>query len=204
MRQALAVALGTTILLAGCAPATASRDAADAGREPDLVPAGFGTLKQDEFTIELRSGRLLVKLTPLAESVTRLGAPDTHARLHALAARWSEEAARAAFTEQPELFLVSFFSYEPDVTYQPEAVQLLHEGRLLRPAAIFPLKPDWGRQRLAQQDPQSAVYVFDQRFDYELSIVLRYGLEQSDGWQRIVPRLQTERARVLARASSAR
>jgi len=39
----------------------------------------------------------------------------------------------------PQLFLVSFFSYEPDVSFQPEDLQLSYQGRLLRPLAIVPV-----------------------------------------------------------------
>ena len=49
-----------------------------------LVPAGYGTLIQDHFTLTLESGPLRVKVTPLAESVIRLAAPDTYERLAGL------------------------------------------------------------------------------------------------------------------------
>ena len=42
-----------------------------------LVQPGLGTLKQDEFTLGIRVGALLVKVTPLNERVIRLAAPDT-------------------------------------------------------------------------------------------------------------------------------
>ncbi len=186
--------VGATFALAGCI-------AAGASQQP-LVPPGYGTLRQDDFTVALRSGPLLVKVTPLAESVIRLAAPDTYTRLHALAQRWSGAARREAFSEDPPLFLVSFYSYAPDVPFQPEDLQLTHQGRLLRPAAIFPLTPGWGQQRLEQQQLQSAIYVFGSDFNYELPIVVRYGVEQSDGWGRIIPTLQTERGKVRARAAS--
>ena len=163
-----------------------------------LVPAGYGTLRQDEFTVVLRSGSLLVKVTPLAEAVIRLAAPDTYERLHALA----ESRRPAAGSGPVELFLVSFFSYQPDVPFQPEDLQLLHQGRLLRAESVIPLTPGWGRQRLAQQETQSAVYVFSAGIDYELPLVVRYGFEQSDEWARIIQRLEVERAKVRARAGS--
>jgi hypothetical protein len=217
-RTSLSGASVTTLLplLAACAtaspggasaapaPSQRSATAAESGAAPgdSLVAPGFGTLKQDEFTVELRSGSLLVKVTPLAEEVTRLAAPDTYARLHALASRWRPLARRNAGVDDPELFLVSFFSYDPDVPFQPEDLQLTHQGRLIRPAAIYAVTPGWGKQRLAQQEVETAVYAFAGPINYELPIVVRYALEQSDHWSDIVPVLDSERARVRARAAS--
>jgi hypothetical protein len=62
---------------------------------------------------------------------------------------------------------VSFFSYQPDTAFQPEDVQLLHQGQLLRPLAIFPITSGWGSQRLQQQDNQSALYAFESPIDYD-------------------------------------
>ncbi|HEX7052110.1 MAG TPA: hypothetical protein VF188_18015 [Longimicrobiales bacterium] len=176
--------------------------AADAGgaahRSAALPPPGHGTLRQDDFTIALRAGALQVKVTPLAEEVIRLAAPDTYTRLHALAESRRTDAARVAGA--PALFLVSFFSYQPATRFTPEDVQLVHQGRLLHPAAILPLTPGWGAQRLRQQETQSAVYVFDAILDFDLPLDLRYGVAESDAWTSIIPRLELERAKVRARA----
>ena len=61
------------------APAAAQEE------EEDLIPAGFGTLLQDEVSLSLRSGNLLIKATPMAEEVIRLTAPDTYTRLSSTA-----------------------------------------------------------------------------------------------------------------------
>lgn len=167
-----------------------------------LVPAGHGTLRQDDFTVSIRSDAVLVKLTPLDESVIRLAAPDTYGRLQALASSRREEAARSSLRE-PELFLVSFFSYQPDVLFQPEDVQLFHQARILRASSIIPLTSGWGRQRLGQQETQNAIYVFDGPVDYTQAIRVRYGTTESDEWSRILPRLETERANVRTRAGRA-
>lgn len=192
---------------AACAAATATPDAgaaagtgaaAVAGAAGSMVPAGYGTLRQDDIVLALRSGPVQVKVTPLDEATIRLLAPDTHARLSAL--RESRRAAARATTPEPELFLVSFFSYEPDAAFEPEDVQLLHQSRLLRPVAILPVTSGWGRQRLAQQETQSAVYGFAGPIEYDQSFIVRYGTVQNADWQRIVPALQAERARVAARS----
>jgi hypothetical protein len=171
--------------------------------QKQLIPAGFGTLRQDEFTMQLRIDQLLIKVTPLAETVIRTAAPDTYTRLHNLAESRRAEATRMASTTQAvELFLVSMFSYEPNVSYQPENVQLTHQGRQLRAVAILPLTPGWGRQQLQQQEEQRALYAFAANIDYEQGITLRYNLDQNDEWTRILQKLEVERAKIRARAQS--
>src|SRR5690606_36232455 len=133
-----------------------------------------------------RSGALMIKVTPLAERVIRLAAPDTYDRLHAQAESRRGVAAPAALVPDPELFLVSFFSYEPNVEFQPEGLQLVQQGRLLRARAVLPVTPGWGKQRLQQQETQIAVYAFAEVIDYEQPLVVRYGMEESRGWERIV------------------
>jgi len=199
------------VVLAGCATGNvppAEEASPRGGRtapqekraETDLVAPGYGTLRQDAFTVSLRSGALQIKVTPLTEAVIRLAAPDTYDRLHALAESRRSEAASAAMTPEPELFLVSFFSYEPNVEFQPEDLQLVQQGRLLRARAVLPVTPGWGKQRLQQQETQIAVYAFGEPIDYEQSLVVRYGMEESRGWDRIIPVLEVERAKVRARA----
>lgn len=169
--------------------------------EGDLVPAGYGSLRQDDFSVELTDNALYVKLTPLTEEVIRLAAPDTYERLHALARSRLAAAERLTESRGAELFLVSFFSRDPNVEYRPEELQITHRGRTLRPAGILPLTSGWGRHLLEPQQTQSAIYVFEAPFDYALPISVRYGLRQDETWHRdVLQRLDDERSRVLSRA----
>jgi hypothetical protein len=193
------------IAVVGCASAPQATQAQSPSSQDTSkveVPVGLGTLKQDEFTMGLRSENLLVKVTPLHESVIRLAAPDTYNRLHSLRDSRAQEARTRTNTEAPEFFLVSFFSYQPDVTFQPEDLQIEHKGRLLRASSIIPLTPTWGKGRLNQQEVATAVYVFEDAFNYELPIVVRYGMSDNADWQRIIPRLQVERGKVSGRAKN--
>src|SRR5688500_486249 len=163
MRTRYSILIALMLISVGCAsgprPSQAQAPAV-AVDTASLVPVGLGTLKQDEFTMGLRSGALLVKVTPLDEAIIRMAAPDTYTRLHALRSSRQADAASRSNTEAPELFLVSFFSYEPDVTSQPEDVQIQHQGRQMRAAAILPLTPTWGKGRLSQQEVATAIYAF--------------------------------------------
>jgi hypothetical protein len=209
----VAVAL---ILMYGCGPAvvgdpgasvgpgvtvtdTATGTRAAAGGR--MVPAGHGSLRQDDITISLRSGAVLLKVTPLDEATIRLLAPDTYTRLSALRDSRRPDQPHAG-ARPPEFFLVSFFSYEPDQIFQPENVQLVYQSRLLQPVTIMPLTGGWGRQRLGQQETQSAIFAFDGPIDFEQNFTVRYDLVESSDWHRIVPLLETERARVITRSGS--
>lgn len=198
------------LLLAVCACAAATSSSGDvttqspvqtepgSATRDTIVPPGYGTLKQDEVTVSIRSGAALVKVTPLDEGVIRVLAPDTYRNLNALRESRLGEATRNMM-RPAELFLVSFFSHEPDVAFQPEDVQLLYQARLLRAQAIVPLTSGWGRQRLGQQETQTAIYAFEGPFDYGQVISVRYGAEQREEWRTILTRIATEKAKILAR-----
>jgi hypothetical protein len=183
-------------------PAQTQAQTPAAKEAQDTIPVGLGTLKQDEFTMGLRSDALLVKVTPLHESVIRLAAPDTYNRLRSLRSSREKEAMARSNSETPEFFLISFFSYQPDVTFQPEDVQIEHQGRLLRANAILPLSPNWGKGRLSQQEIATGIYIFSDAINYEMPIVVRYGSNDNSDWQRIIPKLQVERGKVSGRSKN--
>jgi hypothetical protein len=167
---------------------------------PTALPApGTGTLRQDEVSVPLVSGDLQIKVTPLAESVTRTTAPDTYRRLSGLAGRYGPEAVRRSGFEHPTLFLVSFYSESPDVAFVPEEIQVISQGTRFRPATILSVTPGWGQRRLAQRETEMAVYVFDGQVDLESSLIVVYGLVESSAWNAILPRVRAERARASAR-----
>jgi hypothetical protein len=166
-----------------------------------LVPPGFGTLTQDQVTLRIQRGNLLIKVTPLEEWVIRLTAPDTYARLQGMVRTHGERAAGGAVSPPANLFLVSFFSYVPDVTYQPEDLLLVNRGLRYRPRGIAPVTPSWGTQRLGQQETQMAVYAYDGGMDLETDLVVEYQELRNEIWRdQIVPLLRAELAKARARA----
>lgn len=179
----------------GCTIAPAPAEGPDVANVSPLPPPGFGTLLQDEISISLVSGDLELKVTPLAESVTRVTAPDTYRRLSGIA-----EAHRSSTQAPGSLFLVSFYSEQPDVTFVPEEVQLISSGFRIRPGTITPITPTWGQRRVRQRETEIAVYAFVRSVDLETDVALAYGLEQTTEWSGILPRIQAERARARARA----
>ncbi len=199
-------------ILCACTGGASSEDAAaevqpEAGWTTDILPPpGYGTLRQDDFTVPLQSDDTQVKVTPLDEAVIRLAAPDTYQRLHALVASRitliREMGRNAGLRADASVFLVSFFTYARQAEFAPTELSLLSQGMLYRPIGILPLTPGWGRQQLRQQETQSALYLFDPAIDLDLTFQAEYAGERSLDWTRIIRVLQAERGRVLSRARS--
>jgi hypothetical protein len=163
-----------------------------------LIPPGYGTLTQAEFTLELEIGDLQIQITPLAEAVIRLAAPDTYQRLTGLSAS-AGASLRSRTPEASPLFLVTMFSRAPTITYEPENLHIVNGGLRYRPIAIQAITPGWGGQRLRQQETQLAVYAFDPGIEMEISLTVEYEGARDTSWQTILNRLEAERARVRAR-----
>lgn len=207
MRALLPICLLPAALALGCgvggAPASPppASDTAQGEGSALLVPPGHGTLLQDDISLQLQRGELQIKVTPLAEWVIRLAAPDTYARLRGLADTYGARAGRSGVATDPSLFLVSLFSRRPDVTYEPEDLLLVNRGLRLRPLGIAAITPSWGTQRLEQQETRMAIYAFEGGIDLQADLVVEYQELRNETWrERVIPLLQAERAKALARA----
>ena len=186
------------VLVSGCGGAGAGTGQSAAPSVARLVPPGYGTLTQAQFTLELVSGALQIQVTPLAESVIRLAAPDTYQRLTGLSAS-TAGSLRSRAPEDSPLFLVSMFSRDPTITYEPENLHIVNGGLRYRPTAIQAVTPGWGGQRLRQEETQLAVYAFDPGIELEISLTVEYENARDTSWRTILNRLEAERARVRAR-----
>ena len=162
---------------------------------------GTAPLTQAEFTLVLESGDLQIQITPLAESVIRLAAPDTYQRLASLAASASSSLGSRA-PEESSLFLVSMFSRAPTIAYEPENLHIVNSGLRYRPIAIQAITPGWGGQRLRQEETQIAVYAFDVGIDLEIALMVEYEGASDTSWDNILRELELERARVRGRIRS--
>jgi hypothetical protein len=195
------------ILLTACSAASPAEDepapTTSAGLDA-LPPPGYGTLRQDDFTVPMASGPLQIKVTPLDESVIRLAAPDTYQRLHGLAQSRSDRirdmGQQAGLREDATVFLVSFFTREQQAAYEPTGLQMLSNGILYRALGILPLTPEWGRQQVKQEESQSALYLFDPAIDLDVTFEVEYLSRRSLAWTGIIRTLQAERGRVVGRA----
>ena len=208
-RQAWALAVTLTTACGGAAAvpssetpppvATAPRDTALVG----LVPAGHGSLKQDDISLRFQLRGLLVRVTPLDESVIRLLAPDSYRslrdrreserdRIAALAARYGVR----GFS----VWTISFYGQEPDVRFSPMDVVISTAGRDFRPVELIPLTTGFGENRLDQRDTQSALYLFDDAIDVNQPLTVMVETSRSTAWQDALRLIERERALVRTRA----
>lgn len=165
------------------------------------LPVGHGTLRQSDISVDLRRGELQLRVTPLTESVTRVTAPDTYDRLSALARGHQEIFLERTGAAVPfQIFLVSLYTEVGDVTFEPEDLSLVSRGLRYRPVEIRGVTPGWDRRRLEPRQTLMAIYAFPADVDLERDLEVEYQEVRSREWQRILPVIQAERARVRARA----
>ena len=170
-----------------------------------LPPAGYGTLSQDDITIGIESGTLLIKLVPLDEWVIRLTAPDTYRRLNSFKVSRGEEimkrARRAGERGWPRVFLVSFFTRNYEENYEPNDVQIRSQSFIYRDLGFIPITPDFTRERLRQQETQMALYIYTEDVDLDLPLVALYQNAEGRQWVGIRTTLDRELSTVLSRAA---
>ena len=181
---------------------------APADSVPGLVPAGYGTLRQEDLSVRLESSNLQVRATPLDESIIRLLSPDSYRAMSELK-RSKQDAiaavARRNAVRELSLWYVSFFAVERGETrFSPREFIIRNVGRDFRPLEVIPLTPGFGEQRLRQNGRQDALYVFDGQLDPQQPLTVGYATAQNDDWRNILPQIERERARVRGRAAAGR
>lgn len=188
---------------AGGAPSPAGRPADDTSGT-GLVPAGYGTLRQDDIAIRLQSQGLQVKVLPLDESVIRTLAPDSYRSLRELVRSKQpsvDSIARRYGGGPVSLWHVSFYGVEPETRFSPMELLITSAGRDLRPLDVLPLSSGFGEQRLRQRETKSAIYVFDGAVDVGHQLAVSFQGERSDAWSETVQRIERERALIRSRES---
>ena len=186
-------------------PGSARPDTAD----PNLVPAGFGTLRQDDIALKLApSNGLQVRAIPLDEHFIRLLSPDSYRTLRDLTrdrAREIEAAQSRQRLPSYSLWYVSFYAIEQGETrFSPQEFIIQNVGRDFRPIDVIPLTTGFGEYRLRQRESQSAIYVFDGQLDLNQKITAQMETAESvTDWQRVLDRVERERSLVRSRAGAA-
>ena len=175
---------------------------------PGLVPPGFGTLKQEDLSLRMRSSNLQVRAVPLDESIIRLMSPDSYRALSEL--KRSKRDAIASVTRRVgsrelSLWYVSFFAVERGETrFSPREFIITNVGRDFRPLDVIPLTPRFGEQRLRQNERQDAIYAFDGQIDVHQPLTIAYETARNDDWAGLLPQIERERALVRSRAAAGR
>lgn len=198
-------------LVGACAsvPASGTVDSSPSivGQSATQVPAGFGTLRQDDIAIRLAlPGGLQVRATPLNESFSRLLSPDAARALDELVASKQVELDRVKQrVRMPSysIWVLDFFAQEQGETrFSPLEIVIRNVGRDFRPIEVIALSPGFGEYRLRQRDTKSALFVFDGEVDENQPLSIIMETTESSGWQAVLQRVERERALIRSRASS--
>jgi len=169
------------------------------------VPAGYGTLRQDDISMQIRLPSVLVRATPLDESVIRLLSPDSYRALRALRDGQQgavDHAAAQLGVNRPSLWYVSFFGLQPDARYTARDVDIMSGASDFRPLDVLPLTAGFGSERVGQRQVQSAVYVFDTGIDLYQPLTITVDGASGSNWSTVIRTIEQERALVRARAGS--
>lgn len=176
--------------------------------DPNYVPIGFGTLRQDDVAIKVAPGSgLQVRAVPLDERLLRLLSPDSYRSLRELVAgkqRQIDGVRERTGLSTYSLWYVSFFAVEQGETrFSPSEFIISNVGRDFRPLDIFPLSTGFGEYRLKQREVQSALFVFDGALDINQPLTAQLESVRSiTDWSAVLQRVERERALVRSRASA--
>ncbi len=183
-------------------PATPPIGAADTNAA-GLVPAGFGTLRQERIAIELRLPDVIVRLTPLDEAVIRTLSPDSYRAL-----RDNAESRRPVLTRlaaqhglvRGNVWYVMFYGLAPEARFSPLELTVTSLGREYRPLEVIPISSGFGEQRLQPRETQTALYLFEDALDASQPLTVSLGGVTSTAWAEILRSIERERALIRSRA----
>jgi hypothetical protein len=162
-------------------PSAVSRDSSRL-----LVPAGYGSLKQEDVAIRVARRGLQVQAIPLDETIIRVLSPDSYRALREqLASRKPslDSLSRRTGLNAFSVWLVRFHGLEQGETpFSPMEFIVTSVGRL--------------RQREVQQ----ALYAFDPQVDVNQPLTVQYETSRNSDWPLILSRIERERVLVRSRA----
>jgi hypothetical protein len=189
-------------LLGGCA----TRSTAQLPSTPEsaqTLPAGYGTLSQDQVAIRIRLTDLEVRFMPVEERLLRLLSPDAYASFHALVE--SQRPTIDSLSTQngigrTGLMLVTFFGQRQDVRFDPTQVGVSFRGAYYRPVAIVPYSGSFSSQQLPLRGQASGIFLFAERIPIFESFTVSYGANTSNEWDRHLPIIRREIARIESKA----
>jgi hypothetical protein len=188
--------------------ATRSSGAQQPGKTADTasLPAGLGTLKQDDISVRVQFNALQVRVLPLDETVIRTLSPDSYRALHEL--RESKRTLVEGLLKRTGLpgasvWYVQFFNGEQgEARFSPLEVVINSAGRDFRALDVFALTPGFGEQRLLQREVQAGLYVFDPSVDVNQPLVITFETQSSDVWGTLLKRVDQERTLIRSRAAA--
>jgi len=212
-RRVLLVVLATATLhtSAGCAqnaspvprPSTVPATSASDTSATELIPAGFGQLRQDDIALKLQLPDVMVSLMPMNENVIRTLSPDSYRALRDQLDSRKATLARLASQhglQRGSVWYVSFFGLAPDAHFSPLDLTITVAGREFRPLEVVPLSSGFGNQRLQPRERQAALYLFEDALEVNQPLTVILGTQQTAGWSAILREIEAQRMLVRARA----
>ncbi|MEO7104220.1 MAG: hypothetical protein ABI119_12870 [Gemmatimonadaceae bacterium] len=183
------------------APITSVPQADTAGLA--MLPPGFGSLRQDDISLHIDAGTVLVRALPIDESLIRLLTPDSYRALHDLkeGSRTQLDAIARRYGGRPvSVWLVSFYGVEPNARFTPGDLIVNSGGRDFRPYDILSLTVGFGENRLRQRETQSALYVYDGDVQVNQPLSISYTGYTDASWDQTLQVIERERTMVRARS----
>lgn len=188
--------------------ATRSSGAQRTGTTADTasLPAGFGTLKQDDIAVRVQYNALQVRVLPLDETVIRTLSPDSYRALHELREskrKLVDSLLKRTGLPGASLWYVQFFNSEQgEARFSPLEVVINSSGRDFRALDVLALTPGFGEQRLLQREVQAGLYVFDPSVDVNQPLVITFETQSSAVWGTLLKRVDQERTLIRSRAAA--
>jgi hypothetical protein len=171
------------------------------------IPAGYGTLRQEQIALRVQLPGVQVRAIPLDESVIRVLSPDSYRALREIVSTRRDEIERAARRRnlsQRNLWLISYFGVQAEARFSPREVRLTSAGLDFRPLELFPITGGFGEQRLGARETQSAIYLFEDGLDLEQSLTLEVEGVRTSAWQDVMRAIERERVLIRTRAAQGR
>jgi len=168
-----------------------------------MLPPGYGSLRQDDISLHIDAGTVLVRALPIDESLIRLLTPDSYRALHDLkeGSRSQLDAIARRYGGRPvSVWLVSFYGVEPNARFTPGDLIVNSGGRDFRPYDILSLTVGFGENRLRQRETQSALYVYDGDVQVNQPMSISYIGYIDSSWDQTLQTIERERTMVRARS----
>lgn len=166
------------------------------------VPPGYGSLRQDDLILKLRTPALEIRFMPLDSRVGNLLGTDAFQSLSGLVDQNRsriDSVARERGVSRPGVAFVSFFGIQNGAFFDSDVIAILFRGRLLRPIGTVPYTPQFSGGRLEPRQLVSAFYLFEEQIPVLEPFTVQYYASTAD-WGSKLSLINRERQKVLARA----
>jgi hypothetical protein len=171
-----------------------------------IIPAGFGSLRQDEISIRVNHLGLTVQAMPMDEDFLRTLAPDSYRTLAALRESKRpqlDSIAQRAGMPNVAVWYVTFRNVQQgEAPFSPQDVTLTNVGREFQPLDAIGISSGFAQHRLGQNETAIGLLVFDRAINPNRDLTLRLETQTSSDWQAILQRVERERSLIRSRANA--